>query len=93
MFFHRQGWKQAPALRNVADSGVGDLKGRHSNQILVFPFDPTAARRRQAHDRTQQGGLTHSVSAQQRDTFLAHIERAALQNVTVSDICLQVVDL
>src|SRR6266404_9358619 len=96
MFDHRQRRKQPPALGHDRDLAIGDVVRSQAYQALIAPSDRSRPdlRRRQTHDRADEGGLAHTVTAEQRDDFAgADIQRDAANDNRLTIAAKQVANL
>ena len=92
VLLHRQGREQPPALGNVPHAARGDTVRLEAGQFLALDEDAPGGRRSEPHDRPQQRGLAHPVAAEHRDALAPDAERAALQDVAVAVVRVNVVE-
>jgi hypothetical protein len=90
---HGQIRKDHAAFRDVADAHPRDAVRGPACDILAGEQHVAAARRGEADDRAQGGGLADPVAAEHgRDAAGRHLQLHALQDVTLAVIGMQALD-
>jgi len=69
VLFHGEVGKDLTALGDEPEPETRHAKGRPSVHALAIENDLTRPQRKDAHDRQDRGGLSHAVSAQERDNL------------------------
>ena len=84
-------------MATLGDQGEphpGDVEGLLADQLDAVHLDPSRARRRQAHQAPDQGGLAHPVASEQRHAGrVGHAQGHALEDVVLAAIGVHVLDL
>jgi hypothetical protein len=76
---------QLPPLRDERDPELGARGGRQLHERAAAEANVARARRPDAGDRPERGGLPGAVRAEERhDLALAHLEREPVQDLDVA---------
>jgi hypothetical protein len=82
--FHRERRKDPPVVRHPGDPAAGDPVGRQAGDVRAVERDTASARRDQAQDALDGGGLALAVPAQEADRLAGPDgERQAVQRLGI----------
>ena len=86
--------KHPAALRHQPDAAAHDGERRIAGDVGTLEIDLAAARRREADDGIDDGGLADAVPAEQAENLaLLELKRQALQHIGVAVIGMDVLDV